>query len=75
MSPNIDDFRDNGCVPAWAQPVDEAIRGFFADFFSTGARTRNVVTSIGQEIYTPGDRLRTDLIRNDRPYEIGRAHV
>lgn len=68
VSPNIDDFRDNGCVPGWAQPVDEAIRGFFADFFSTEARTRNVVTSIGQEIYTPGDRLRTDLIRNDRPY-------
>ncbi len=68
VSPNIDDFRDNGCVPDWARPVDEGIRGFLADFFSTAARTRNVVTTIGQEIYTPGDRLRTDLIRNDRPY-------
>ena len=68
VSPDMARFEEAKCVPDWARPIDDALRQAFASFLSSKAATRNIVASIGQEIYTPGDRLRTDLVREDRPY-------
>lgn len=62
---------DPRCLP-WPVQVQAAlIEHFDPDFWRDGdqvARSQNVVLRLGQSIYTPGDRSRTDLILNDRPY-------
>ena len=68
VSPDLKDYRDRKCIPGWMLPYEAAVRSFTDQFFSANAKQRNVVATLGQEIYTPGDRTRSDLIRNDRPY-------
>ena len=67
VSPDIEDHVDDECVPAWVQPINEKVRDLFALRFSA-ARQRNMVITLGQAMYTPGDKKRNDLIREDRPY-------
>ena len=68
VSPDLSTFDEYpDCVPAPAQNVDVALRSLLERFFSTADR-RNIVTTLGQEIYTPGDLKRRDVIREDRPY-------
>lgn len=52
-------------VPIWAEEVLER-SGTLRDALQ-GAKS-NFGLSIGQQIYTPNDTLRTDLILDDRPY-------
>ena len=68
VSPDIEHFSQAECLPGWAKTMDEKIRHLAAGLFTSEARQRNIAASIGQEIYTPGDRRRSDLIREDRPY-------
>lgn len=68
VSPDLKDFTSEKCLPALLKPAEQKIRELLLLDPFTGALSRNVVVSIGQEIYTPGDRTRRDLIRDDRPY-------
>lgn len=67
VSPDIEDHVNDQCVPGWVQPINEAVRDLFALRLSA-ARQRNMVITLGQAMYTPGDKKRNDLIREDRPY-------
>ncbi len=59
------------CLPApvrlHAQFIKFMNPGFWADA-DDPANTQNVVARFGQSMYTPEDKTRTDLIRDDRPY-------
>jgi lipid A 3-O-deacylase len=69
VSPDIKTFYDHAdCVPAAAQAVDATLRDLFSGVLKSAADQRNIVTTLGQEIYTPGDLRRRDVIREDRPY-------
>lgn len=67
VSPDLDDYVADECLPGWVKPLNEKVRDFFALHLSP-ARERNMVITLGQAMYTPGDRARTDLVREDRPY-------
>lgn len=67
VSPDIEDHVGDECVPAWVQPINAAVRDVFALRLAP-AHQRNMVITLGQAMYTPGDRSRGDLIREDRPY-------
>jgi hypothetical protein len=67
VSPDIEDDIGDKCVPAWVQPINEKVRDVFALRLST-ANQRNMVITLGQAMYTPSDKTRSDLIREDRPY-------
>ena len=68
VSPDLADFTSEKCLPPLLKPAEQKIRELLRPDSFSGALSRNVVVSIGQEIYTPGDRERRDVIRNDRPY-------
>src|SRR5258706_6484847 len=68
VSPDLMDFTSEKCIPELLKPVERNIRELLELDPFTVALSRNVVVTIGQEIYTPGDRTRSDLIREDRPY-------
>jgi hypothetical protein len=69
VSPDLKTFDAHpDCVPVAARAVEEQIRGLFSGLLSTEAEARNIVTTLGQEIYTPRDFGRRDVIREDRPY-------
>lgn len=67
VSPDLDSYERDACLPDWVKPLNERVRNMFG-FSSVGAHERNMVITLGQEIYTPGDRTRRDVILNDRPY-------
>lgn len=67
VSPDLDSYDRDACLPDWVKPMNERVRNMFG-FSSIGAHERNMVITLGQEIYTPGDRARRDLILDDRPY-------
>ncbi len=63
MSPDLRSYRDSGRVPDWLQPfVDRVL------FFETPRRgeetlaSRNVIASLGQNIFTPQDLMRFDTV-------------
>lgn len=68
VSPDLRKFTDEKCLPGPLKPIEQNIRELLALDPFPGATARNVVATLGQEIYTPGDRTRRDLIRDDRPY-------
>ena len=49
-------------VPEWAKRVADWVPRFEV------ARSKRIVYSLGQSMFTPNDLSRTDLIRDDRPY-------
>jgi len=67
VSPDLEGYDRDACLPDWVKPLNERVRNMFG-LSATGAHERNMVITLGQEIYTPGDRSRRDLIRDDRPY-------
>lgn len=67
VSPDIEEQLGDECIPAWVQPINDAVREIFA-LRRSPANQRNMVITLGQAMYTPGDRTRSDLIREDRPY-------
>lgn len=68
VSPDLKKFEDAKCMPGWLEAAEKAVRDGFALKFAQQADERNFVATIGQEMYTPGDGTRKDLIRSDRPY-------
>ena len=63
VSPDLTRFRDNEKLPEWIYPYIEAL-----PFINEPDRERNVAISFGQNIITPQDTERSDLITDDRPY-------
>ncbi|WP_231949382.1 lipid A deacylase LpxR family protein [Herminiimonas arsenitoxidans] len=64
VSANLEDYIHDPCLPKWVRQLNRISEMVQPGVFDT----RNMVVSFGQEIYTPTDKYRSDLIVNDRPY-------
>ena len=59
------------CLPLWADSHARLIEWVDADFWAEDGRLntrQNIVLRLGQQMYTPRDPHRSDLIVEDRPY-------
>ena len=65
VSPNLSSYRDDPAVPALVNRINERLDKLL-DF--RDGLTRNLVVSLGQLMYTPGDPEPRELIVDDRPY-------
>ncbi|TFG90408.1 MAG: lipid A deacylase LpxR family protein [Syntrophobacterales bacterium] len=63
ISPDLSDYRNNPLIPAWSCPLIERV-----PFLNKPGYHHCVSFSLGQSIYTPEDKERSDLITNERPY-------
>lgn len=64
VSANLEDYINDPCLPKWVRQLNR-----ISETVQPGAfDTRNMVVSAGQAMYTPTDKKRTDLIKDDRPY-------
>lgn len=64
VSANLEDYINDPCLPNWVRQLNR-----FSEKLQPGPfDSRNMVVSIGQEMYTPTDHTRRDLIVDDRPY-------
>ncbi len=63
ISGDISEYRDIEGIPPWMQRVIAKM-----PFVNETGEQRSVSVSLMQSIYTPENKLRTDLIVNDRPY-------
>jgi lipid A 3-O-deacylase len=63
-SPNVRSFADDECLPQVLQSVGKLFTRVYSPTFEQG----NVNVTLGQAIYTPRDKLATELIVDDRPY-------
>lgn len=64
VSPNLVDYADDPCLPDIARQLNRYLNWIYPE----GVEDQNMVLGIGQALYTPADRERTDLITDDRPY-------
>ena len=64
VSPDVTDYIEND-LPEWLKKVNHRLTFFHKNH--EGLR-RNVMVSLGQQIYTPEDLNETKLIEDDRPY-------
>ena len=64
VSANLQNYFNDPCLPHWARQFNK----MFDSAQPSPGTSRNMVITAGQLMYTPADRKRTDLIRNDRPY-------
>ncbi len=63
ISQDLSNYRDTALVPSWMHPLIDRM-----PFISDSGNQCSVSLSLGQNIYTPEDKRRSDLIRDDRPY-------
>jgi lipid A 3-O-deacylase len=63
ISRDLSDYRDILSGPPWMQRLIDRL-----PFINDPERQRTVSVSLGQNIYTPEDKERSDLILDDRPY-------
>ncbi len=63
ISRDISDYRDIVNAPSWMHRFIDRI-----PFINDPERQQSVSISLGQNIYTPADKERSDLILDDRPY-------
>jgi lipid A 3-O-deacylase len=66
-SPNLTDFNDP-LLPSWIRCSNEQVRRLVGRFHPEKATSINMVVTLGQAMYTPADRDRTNVDPNDRPY-------
>lgn len=64
VSPNLIDYVDDPCLPQIARHLNRHLAWLSPD----GLDDQNMTIGLGQVMYTPTDRTRTDLIADDRPY-------
>lgn len=64
VSSNLVDYVDDPCLPRPARWLNQYLEWLYP----AGFDQQNMVLGIGQALFTPIDRSRTDLIREDRPY-------
>lgn len=65
VSPDISNYVDSEAMPGWVRRINRGLTFFHG---SHKGLKRNVIVSIGQQIYTPQDLNQTMLIDDDRPY-------
>jgi len=65
ISQDLTNYRDILSVPSFVHHWIEQI-----PYLNDPQNLRTVSLSLGQNIYTPADRERTDLILHDRPYAV-----
>ena len=63
ISQDLSNYRDIVRAPAWLHRLIERM-----PFVNDPGNQRTVSVSLGQNIYTPEDKERSDLILDDRPY-------
>jgi len=63
ISPDLKSFVESGNLPEWSLAYIKRL-----PFINRPERSRRVEFSLGQNMYTPSDTSRYDLIVNDRPY-------
>jgi lipid A 3-O-deacylase len=63
ISQDLADYRENPRLPEWSYPIIERL-----PFINEPGFQRAVSLSLGQNIYTPEDLVRSDLIEDVRPY-------
>lgn len=63
ISPDLTNYEESGKLPDWSLPLVHSL-----PFINEPDLQRNIALSIGQNMYTPGDISRKDLIEDDRPY-------
>ena len=63
ISPDLTDYRENPKLPDWSYTIIERL-----PFINEPGFQRAVFLSVEQNIYTPEDLTRSDLIKDDRPY-------
>ena len=63
ISRDLSDYRDIVTAPPWMHRFIERM-----PFVNEPGEQRSVSVSLGQNIYTPADKERSDLILDDRPY-------
>ncbi len=64
VSANLQDYTSDPCLPKWVRRLNYLSKRVQPGSYDS----RNMVVSGGQEMYTPTDRTRRDLITDDRPY-------
>ena len=63
ISGDLSNYRDIMIAPSWMQRFIERM-----PFVNDPGEQRSVSVSLGQNIYTPEDKERSDLVSDDRPY-------
>lgn len=63
ISRDLTNYREIQSIPPWMHRLIEK-----APYVNKPESVHTVSVSLGQNIYTPEDKERTDLIRDDRPY-------
>lgn len=63
ISPDLTQYLEHPRLPEWGHPVIRRL-----PFINEPGFQRAIYLSIGQNIYTPEDTERSDLIEDDRPY-------
>lgn len=62
-SEDLSNYRENKNIPEWSYSIIEKL-----PFINKPGYQKNVSFSIGQNMYTPDDQDRANLIKDDRPY-------
>ena len=63
ISRDLSDYRDIATIPSWLHRIIERM-----PYVNDPGEQRSVSLSLGQNIYTPENKERSELILNDRPY-------
>jgi len=63
ISPDLAEYRENPLIPAWSYPFIEHV-----PFINEPGDQRSISVSLGQNMYTPEEIERSELIVDDRPY-------
>lgn len=63
LSNDLNEYRDDGRLPFWIVKQIESL-----PVINRRKTVKNIALSLGQNIYTPRDISRSDLIQGDRPY-------
>ncbi|MCE5181634.1 MAG: lipid A deacylase LpxR family protein [Betaproteobacteria bacterium] len=64
VSANLKDYTSDPCLPHWVRQLNQIFETVHPGKYTS----RNMVITGGQMMFTPRDRSRSDLIRDDRPY-------
>ncbi len=63
ISPDLTRYAESGQLPEWGLKIVQCL-----PFINESGFQRNIAFSVGQNMYTPEDISRSDLIEDDRPY-------
>ncbi|WP_286237575.1 lipid A deacylase LpxR family protein [Neptuniibacter halophilus] len=68
VSPNVESYLEDERLPSWVGELSDSLPLFDPPSSSDDPVLRNVVVTLGQQIYTPQDIDRATVDPDDRPY-------